>query len=104
MNALTYQTQTNSIKIDGVKNLFIRSLLDRQQYYDPTGAAARLFVDECANPNAEVWIVDPNRGYRTAFNKKMGLLGFQLSSEASLSEVEITDEKYKGRLLIYNRC
>ena len=44
MNALTYQTQTKSIKIDGVKNLFIRSLLDRQQYYDPTGAAARLGI------------------------------------------------------------
>ena len=231
MNVLTYQTQTQSIKIDGVKNLFIRSLLDRQQYYDPTGAAARLgicstswslfgmlwpssihlasalakrpinhnerileigcglalaslvghrlganitacdrhpkaklfleenlrlnnlcklpfrhgqwgehpvpstkdtgaalltkkydlvigsdllyepdmpkalarFIDGCANPNAEVWIVDPNRGYRTAFNKKMRLLGFQLSSEESLNEIEITDEKYKGRLLIYNR-
>ena len=44
MNVLTYQTQTKSIKIDGVKNLFIRSLLDRQQYYDPTGAAARLGI------------------------------------------------------------
>ena len=61
------------------------------------------FVDTCANPNAEVWIVDPNRGYRTTFNKKMAHFGFQLSSEESLTEVELTDEKYKGRLLIYNR-
>lgn len=69
---------------------------------DMPKALAR-FIDGCANPNAEVWIVDPNRGYRTAFNKKMCLLGFQLSSEESLNEIEITDEKYKGRLLIYNR-
>lgn len=231
MSASTYQTQTNSIEINGVENLFIRSLLDRQQYYDPTGAAARLgicsaswslfgmlwpssihlasalakrpinpqekileigcglalaslvahrlganitacdrhpkaklfleenlrlndlpklpfrhgqwgkhsepsikdtgaalltkkydlvigsdllyepdmpkalarFVDECANSDAEVWIVDPNRGYRTAFNKKMTAFGFQLSSEESLIEAELSDEKYKGRLLIYNR-
>lgn len=231
MNAFTYQTQTNSIKINGVKNLFIRSLLDRQQYYDPTGAASRLgicsaswslfgmlwpssihlasalakrtinpkekileigcglalaslvahrlganitacdrhpkaklfleenlrlnnlpklpfrhaqwgehlepcikdtgaellskkydlvvgsdllyepdmpkalarFVDHCANPHAEVWLVDPNRGYRTAFNKKMHVFGFQLRSEESLNTIEITSETYKGRLLIYQR-
>jgi predicted nicotinamide N-methyase len=69
---------------------------------DMPKALAR-FVDECANPNAEVWIVDPNRGYRTKFNKNMSNLGFQLSSEASLTELETTDEKYKGRLLIYKR-
>ena len=69
---------------------------------DMPKALAR-FVDVCANPKAEVWIVDPNRGYRTTFNKKMNNLGFQLSSEKSLAEVQLTDEKYKGRLLIYNR-
>lgn len=231
MSVLSYQTQTNSIKISGVKNLQIRSLLDHQQYYDPHGAAARLgicsaswslfgmlwpsslhlasalakrpvnrnekileigcglaiaslvahrlganitasdrhpkaklfleenlrlnnlpklpfrhaqwgehtkpcltdtgaalltkkydlvvgsdllyepdmpkalarFVNTWANPQAEIWIVDPNRGYRTAFNKKMSKLGFKLSAEELLTDVGRTDEQYKGRLLIYHR-
>lgn len=231
MNASPYQTQINSIEINGVENLLIRSLLDRQQYYDPTGAAARLgicsaswslfgmlwpsslhlasalakravnpyekileigcglglaslvahrlganitacdrhpkaklfleenlrlnnlaklpfrhgqwgehptpsimdtgaelltkkydlvigsdllyepdmpkalarFIDEHAKSAAEVWIVDPNRGYRSAFNRKMHIFGFQLSSEEALTQTQLTDEKYRGRLLIYHR-
>ena len=69
---------------------------------DMPKALAR-FVDHCANPDAEAWLVDPNRGYRTAFNKKMHAFGFQLIAEESLNDIEITSETYKGRLLIYQR-
>ncbi len=61
------------------------------------------FVNLHAADQAEVWIVDPNRGYRPAFNRKMDSLGFALSSDEVLSESEPTEEKYRGRLLVYKR-
>lgn len=231
MNTQHYHTKTESIQIDGVQDLLIRSLLDRQQFYDPKGAAARLgicsaswslfgmlwpssirlasalalrpvnkdekileigcglalaslvahrrganitasdrhpkaklflqenlrlnnlpklpfrhgqwgehptpslddtgaqllhkkydlivgsdllyepdmpkalarFVNMYAAEQAEIWIVDPNRGYRPAFNRKMQELGFGLSSDESIIEHDPTGDSYRGRLLIYNR-
>ena len=44
MSTPHYHTKTETIKIDGVDDLVIRSLLDRQQFYDPKGAAARLGI------------------------------------------------------------
>ena len=61
------------------------------------------FVNLYAAEHAEVWIVDPNRGYRPAFNRKMQTLGFELSSDKVLTEADTDHEKYRGRLLIYNR-
>lgn len=69
---------------------------------DMPNALAR-FVNRYANDQAEVWIVDPNRGYRPTFNRKMQGLGFELSSDEVLVETEPNHEKYRGRLLIYNR-
>ncbi len=231
MSTPHYHTKTETIKIDGVDDLVIRSLLDRQQFYDPKGAAARLgicsaswslfgmlwpssirlasalalrpvnadekileigcglalaslvahrrganitasdrhpkaklflqenlrlnnlpelpfrhgqwgehpvpsledtgaellntkydlivgsdllyepdmpkalarFVNLYAAEQAEVWIVDPNRGYRPAFNRKMQTLGFDLSSDDAMIETDPSREQYRGRLLIYNR-
>lgn len=70
---------------------------------DMPNALAR-FVNTYANEQAEVWIVDPNRGYRTAFNRKMDSLGFNLSSDEVLISHASEQEPYRGRLLIYNRC
>jgi predicted nicotinamide N-methyase len=39
-----YQTKQESIAIDGAPNLVIRSLLDKQQYYDPDDAALDLGI------------------------------------------------------------
>jgi predicted nicotinamide N-methyase len=39
-----YQTKHESIAIQGVPNLFIRSLLDKQQFYDPEDAALALGI------------------------------------------------------------
>lgn len=231
MSTPHYYTKTETIEIDGVNDLVIRSLLDRQQFYDPTGAASRLgicsaswslfgmlwpssirlasalalrpvnanekileigcglalaslvahrrganvtasdrhpqaksflqenlrlnnlpelpfrhgqwgehpvpsledtgaellhikydlivgsdllyepdmpkalarFVNLHAAEQAEVWIVDPNRGYRPAFNRKMQTFGFELSSDDAMIETDPNQEKYRGRLLIYNR-
>lgn len=65
--------------------------------------ALALFVNLHAAIQAEVWIVDPNRGYRPAFNRKMQTLGFELISDNILTETDPSQESYRGRLLIYKR-
>lgn len=45
-----YYTKTEKIEINGVKSLLIRSLRDRQQYYDPQEAALRLGISPAAWP------------------------------------------------------
>lgn len=60
------------------------------------------FIQLHAAAQAEVLIVDPNRGNRTAFNRCMELLGFALDEtriEASLAD----GATYRGRLLRYRR-
>ena len=62
-----------------------------------------LFVNMHAKEQAEVWIVDSNRGYRPAFNRKMDVLGFALSSDNIIIEDNPGQEKFSGRLLVYHR-
>ncbi len=66
--------------------------------------ALALFINLHAAKQAEVWIVDPNRGYRPAFNRNMQTLGFELSSDNVLTETASNQENYRGRLLIYKRA
>ena len=44
MSSAHYLTKTETIEIQGVNDLVICSLLDRQQFYDPKGAAERLGI------------------------------------------------------------
>lgn len=66
------------------------------------------FIDRYANYQAEVWIVDPNRGYAGAFTRSLSEYGFNqtknrlLSNELMLNGLGIT-EKYSGRFLCYAR-
>lgn len=65
------------------------------------------FIDRHAAEQAEVWIVDPDRGHRPAFNRKMASRGFVLKQEAKMPAfVKVgpaTKEPYKGRMMIYRR-
>jgi predicted nicotinamide N-methyase len=45
-----YLTKQESIPVPGVANLFIRSLLDKQQFSDPLGAAEQLGISSAAWP------------------------------------------------------
>ncbi len=69
---------------------------------DANGALAG-FIARHAAAQSEVWIVDPDRGNRPAFNRLMAAQGFALS-ELRL-DCEATDHcaAYKGRLLSYRR-
>jgi len=58
------------------------------------------FIDLHAQPNAEVLIVDPDRGNRVSFSRKMDSLGYS-HTETSISTLPGDGGKYKGRLLKY---
>ena len=60
------------------------------------------FIALHARPCAEVLIVDPDRGNRTSFNRKMEALGFS-HSQTRISELLGSGEAYKGRVLRYFR-
>jgi len=61
------------------------------------------FIDRHAKTHVEVLIVDPNRGNRSAFNRRMAHDGFALE-EVDLSHDEREGEPaYKGRLLKFVR-
>ncbi len=69
---------------------------------DDEGGLAR-FIGLHAAPTADIWIVDPHRGNRPAFNRRMADLGFTLS-EQRLDRIASTSRlAYKGRMLTYSR-
>ncbi|MEO6016900.1 MAG: SAM-dependent methyltransferase [Polaromonas sp.] len=58
------------------------------------------FIDLHAQPHAEVLIVDPDRGNRVSFSRKMEALGYS-RTETRVSALPGSGEKYKGRVLRY---
>jgi predicted nicotinamide N-methyase len=60
------------------------------------------FIQRHARANAEVLIVDPNRGNRPAFNRRMHDLGFALT-DTRADYVQVDGAKYKGRVLRFTR-
>lgn len=60
------------------------------------------FIDQHAAPNAEVIIVDPDRGNRSAFGKAMAALGWEMAMVPAAKTQE-SGESYKGRFLNFNK-
>ncbi len=61
------------------------------------------FIAQHATPAVEVWIVDPDRSNRAAFNKRMAAQGFFMREERLDTVASETLAAYKGRLLTYRR-
>lgn len=77
-------------------------------YERSTPALLADLVDRHAKPQAEVWIVDPDRGHRARFTKEMARHGFSLSKQICLRDRPILTPEgeelpYKGRCLQYRR-
>jgi predicted nicotinamide N-methyase len=72
-------------------------------YERDDGATLPAFIDRHAAPDAEVWIVDPDRGNRAAFNRQMAVLGFAMREERMDLAATAQTAAYKGRMLIYRR-
>jgi len=81
-------------RVQGLFNLIIGSDV---LYERDDGGLLPLFIARHALPASEVLIIDPDRGNRAAFSRRMGLLGFELE------ETAIRAAAYKGRLLHYRR-
>lgn len=60
------------------------------------------FIASHANAAAEVLIIDPNRGHRSAFNKHMANNGFALNETAITAPLH-DGTAYRGRQLHYRR-
>jgi len=66
-------------------------------------ASLALFIGRHTLPVAEVWIVDPDRGNRPAFNRQMAALGFSREEERLSTPAPAAGFAYKGRMLTYRR-
>jgi predicted nicotinamide N-methyase len=86
--------------VDGRFDLIMGSdlLYERDDNADLAG-----FIDHHASAIAEVWIVDPDRGNRPAFNRQMAANGFSMREEALRIAESNSESAYKGRTLIYSR-
>ena len=84
----------------GDYDLVIGSDLLYERDEDGTLAA---FIGRQVGPRAEVWIVDPDRGNRPAFSRRMAALGFGLREERLDQPARGSVAAYKGRLLTYRR-
>ncbi|MFW8566929.1 class I SAM-dependent methyltransferase [Orrella sp. 11846] len=64
------------------------------------------FIDRHANQQAQAWVVDANRGYRTALNRSMETYGFHLVDDERLDDIETNGKTrpFKGRFLQYQRA
>jgi predicted nicotinamide N-methyase len=69
---------------------------------DDEGQLAR-FIGRHAAAGAQVWIVDPDRGNRGAFNRHMATQGFAMHEERLDCPATLVAAAYKGRLLSYRR-
>jgi predicted nicotinamide N-methyase len=72
-------------------------------YERDAGAALAGFIARYSSPAGEVWIVDPYRGNRPAFNRQMAAQGFLMREERLDTPGSAGAPAYKGRLLIYRR-
>lgn len=88
-------------RVQGRFDLIIGSDLLYEQ--DVKGDLAH-FIGRHAMPLAEVWIVDPDRSNRPAFNRRMTAQGFDLREERLDLPASAEALAYKGRLLVYQRA
>jgi predicted nicotinamide N-methyase len=72
-------------------------------YERDAGGALAGFVGRHAKASCEVWIVDPDRSNRPAFNRRMAADGFERREERLDRAASAAAAAYKGRLLVYRR-
>ncbi|MEY4733412.1 MAG: hypothetical protein RLZZ464_1478 [Pseudomonadota bacterium] len=94
------RTQAHDAPLTGLFDLIIGS--DILYERDDEGTLAH-FIDAHAALSAEIWVIDPNRGNRSAFHKHMARVGFAMQEQV-LDQAALGDTPaYKGRMLTYTR-
>ena len=69
---------------------------------DASGALAR-FIALHTTAAAQVWVIDPDRGNRPAFTRRMAEHGFAVQEERLHTSALPPAPRYKGRVLVYVR-
>jgi predicted nicotinamide N-methyase len=87
-------------KVEGLFDLIIGS--DVLYERDDTGVLSS-FIGRHGAPVCEVMIIDPNRGNRSPFHRRMAAMGFSLHETPIRRLLSATEEAYSGRLLHYRR-
>jgi predicted nicotinamide N-methyase len=88
------------LRVQGRFDLVIGSDL---LYERDDGGTLSRFIERHAQTRSQVWIVDPNRGNRTPFNRQMQALGFDRREERLDTPAHDDVAAYRGRVLIYER-
>jgi predicted nicotinamide N-methyase len=80
-------------------------LIGSDVLYDRDASVALAgFIGRHAQPTAEVWIVDPDRGNRSRFSALMADLGFAMEQTRLDHAADSQGPAYKGRLLSFRRA
>lgn len=72
-------------------------------YERDDGGVLPRFIERHAAAASEVLIVDPNRGNRTPFHRRMAALGYTLEETVLQAPLTVRSAAYRGRLLHYRR-
>lgn len=99
-DGLAYEEVPSAPALEGRFDLLIGSDL---LYERDDGGMLPSFIERHAQPRAQVWLVDPNRGNRAAFNRRMVALGFRRQEEMLSRSATPERAAYAGRFLIYQR-
>lgn len=99
-DGLPVMTSAQDERLSGLFELIVGS--DILYERDDEGTLAK-FIDGHAAAASEIWVVDPNRGNRTAFHKHMARAGFTLHEQVLNLLAHADEAAYKGRMLTYTR-
>ena len=77
--------------------------------YDPSSPAQVAEFIHQAKAKSEVWVMDPNGGYRNRFSRSMADYGFSLAHDKKIQRpyafnLDETPQPYSGRFLVYKRA
>ena len=86
--------------VDGRFNLIVGSDL---LYERDSNAVLPDYINAHCTPEAQIWVVDPDRSNRSAFSRQMANLGFAVEEERLDRAESDTQTSYKGRILKYQR-
>ena len=92
--------QSEGWAVDGHFDLIVGSDL---LYERDAHAVLPHYIESHCTPQAQVWVVDPDRGNRSAFTRQMAELGFGVEEQRLDRAANALHPAYKGRLLKYRR-
>lgn len=86
--------------VEGLFDLIIGSDV---LYERDTAGVLSSFIDRHGAPVCEVMIIDPNRGNRSPFHRRMATMGYSLQETPIRRLASVKERAYSGRLLHYRR-